>query len=117
MEGWREGGSRRWRGRGGCGARYAWRETDTSKKEGGGACLFAARLSHETIDHAPLSRQGTVPIPNRDTSNIGAFITLRGGGKMNNMGGGRKESHMLYGEHKIFRLLWRYCSGGRRAES
>ena len=37
---------------------------------------LVAWLSHLTIDHAPLSRRGTTPTPNRDTSNIWALIAL-----------------------------------------
>ena len=43
---------------------------------GGGGFSFVACLSHLTIDHASLSRRSTVLTPNKDTSNIGALITL-----------------------------------------
>ena len=36
---------------------------------GGGAYSVVARLSHLTIEHAPLSRRSAVPTPERDTSN------------------------------------------------
>ena len=43
---------------------------------GGAYSLFVACLSHLTIDHAPLSSRSTVCIPNRDTSNVCALITI-----------------------------------------
>ena len=43
---------------------------------GGMGYSFVACLSHLTVDHASLSRQSTVPTPNRDTSNIWALVTL-----------------------------------------
>ena len=44
---------------------------------GGGGCTYLLlALSNLTIDHASLSRQSTVPTPNRDKSNISALITL-----------------------------------------
>ena len=46
--------------------------------EGGGQAysIGVAFRSHLTIDHASLSRRTTVPVPDRDTSNIWAFITF-----------------------------------------
>ena len=41
-----------------------------------GAYSFAACLSRLTIDHASVSRRSTGLIPNRDTSNVWALITL-----------------------------------------
>ena len=46
------------------------------RREAGEAYSFVACLSHVTIDHASLSRQSTVPTPNRDTSRIRACITF-----------------------------------------
>ena len=42
----------------------------------GGAYSIVACISHLTIDQASLSRRGTVPTPNRDTSSISAGITF-----------------------------------------
>ena len=48
-----------------------------ARREGrGGAYSFVACLSPLTIDHASLSRRSAVSLPNRDTSNISALITL-----------------------------------------
>ena len=38
--------------------------------------VMVACLSHLTVDNASLSRQSTVPTPNRDTSNVWALNTL-----------------------------------------
>ena len=67
-------------------ARVVWYDNTTSEgarveksySEGGrgGAYSFVVCLSYMTIDHAPLSRRSNVPTPNRDTSNIRAFLTL-----------------------------------------
>ena len=43
---------------------------------GGGAYSFVACLSQLTIDQGSISRRSTVPIPNRNTSNIWALIML-----------------------------------------
>ena len=46
-------------------------------KQGGVAGIsFLVCLSQLTVDHASLSRQSTVPTPNRDTFDIRALITL-----------------------------------------
>ena len=43
--------------------------------EGEGAYSVIALLSHSTIDHACLSRRGTVPTPNRDPPTLGAHYS------------------------------------------
>ena len=48
----------------------------TAGLSSGGGYSFVDRLRHLTIDHASLSRRGTVPPSNRDTSNISALIRL-----------------------------------------
>ena len=51
-------------------------EAGRGRGAGGGLISFVACLSHLTIDHAFLSKKGTVPTPNRDTSNNWALFTL-----------------------------------------
>ena len=55
---------------------FASGNTRTAKRGGGGAYSSVACPSHLTIDHASLSRQGTVPTSNRGTANIWALVTL-----------------------------------------
>ena len=49
---------------------HAWPSSYFHRHGGRGAYSFFACLSHLTIDHASLSRRGTVPTPSSDTSNI-----------------------------------------------
>ena len=45
-------------------------------REGGRGGTFVACLRHSMIDHAYLSRGGTIPTPRRDISNIWALISF-----------------------------------------
>ena len=47
-----------------------------SEEGGEGACLFVARLSHFTHDHASLSRRSTFPTLARETSNSSVLNAL-----------------------------------------
>ena len=64
-----------------------------SGRGGGGAYSFVACLSHLTIDHASLPRRIIVPTPNRDTSNVWAFITFFHTGR--GRGGVRNHSRLF----------------------